>query len=133
MKAHKYCLLAFALVILPGCAGSPLRQDTRQIVIEYPTCEGKEDCELKWSRAVQWITKNSFFQIRLMNDMLIETYPSAGNFNAYSAYRVTKVPLGQQRYRLEIQAGCGNLFGCVSGQDPGTVIGTLSRYIQTGQ
>ncbi len=130
MKINRCWLLAFALLILPGCGG---RQEIRQTTIQMPTCEGKEDCELKWARAVQWITKNSSFRIRIMNDLLIETFPSAGNYNMYAAYRVSKVPLGQQRYRLELESGCGNLFGCGSGQGPSTVLPALSRYIQTGQ
>ena len=131
MRLRDFCFLVVTIAMFSGCAGSPLRKDLRQVAVEHPTCEGKEDCELKWARAVQWITKNSSFRIRLMNDILIETYPSVGSLDAFIAYRITRVPLGQEKYRLEIQAACGNLFGCV--KNPGSAMVELSQYIRTGQ
>lgn len=106
-------LVVLALAALAGCAvpqyGAPISNAPSATP---PTCAGLDECELKWARALQWINANSHWRLSLVTDMQIETYPSVGNGNAFPAYRVTRFPLGEGRYRLDIEAACGNLFGC---------------------
>lgn len=74
-------------------------------------CNNNDECELKWGRAILWISENSHWKIRNQTDNLITT---EGPFDTtYVAYIVNKVPLGDGAYQIKIQAGCGNIFGCI--------------------
>lgn len=112
MISWRSVLIVAAAAALAGCVtryGSP---GPDAPTASAPTCAGKEECEIKWSRALQWINANSYWRTRMVNDMVIETFPSVGNGNAFPAFRVTRVPLGEGRYQLQIESGCGNIFGC---------------------
>ena len=74
-------------------------------------CEGGENCEIKWSRAIMWISQYSHWKIRVQTDSLITT---EGPFDTVdAAYQVQKVPLGNNKYSIDMSLGCGNPFGCV--------------------
>lgn len=74
-------------------------------------CEGGENCEIKWSRAIMWISQYSHWKIRVQSDSLITT---EGPFDTvHAAYQVQKVPLGNNKYSIDMSLGCGNPFGCV--------------------
>lgn len=74
-------------------------------------CSGTDDCEVKWGRAILWVSQNSHWKIRNQTDNLITT---EGPFDTvYAAYSINKVPLGKGKYQILMRAGCGNPFGCV--------------------
>jgi hypothetical protein len=74
------------------------------------TCTAGEDCELKWSRAMDWLQRNSCWKLRNVTDSLITT---EGPFNTQSAaFEITKFPRGGGVYEIRFRAGCGNPFGC---------------------
>ena len=74
-------------------------------------CSDADDCEVKWGRAILWVSQNSHWKIRNQSDNLITT---EGPFDSvYAAYCINKVPLGKGKYRIMMRAGCGNPFGCV--------------------
>lgn len=121
-------IIAITLFVLVGCAGGPV---TRQpVAYDFPTCTTK-DCEVKWSRALQWIQQKSAFGIRLMNDSMIETFPSTGAMNPRLAYRATKIAQGDGRYQIRIEATCGNFIACT--ESPQEFTRGMIRFIETGQ
>lgn len=84
-----------------------MRLDTAREV----TCDGAEDCEIKWGRAVQWVLDHTAFRIQVPTDTLIQTAGPTPN-HPDLAVVVSKVALGGGRYRFELRGGCDNMFGC---------------------
>jgi len=76
------------------------------------TCEGQSECEVKWGRAIQYVLDNSSFRIQQQTDSLIQT-AGPSSINQFDiAMLVSKVPLGDGKYRFDLRAGCDNAFGC---------------------
>jgi hypothetical protein len=74
------------------------------------TCDGKDDCEIKWAAALRWVSDNSHWKLRAVTESLVTT---EGPFDTvYAAFQVQKFPLGGGRYEFQFSAGCGNMFGC---------------------
>jgi hypothetical protein len=117
-----------AAALLAGCATQPSYYSVPTAAA--PTCQGKEDCELRWTRAVQWINANSRLSIRMMNDTVIETHAGFGDASALTGFRVTRVPLGDGKYQLQIDAACANVFICVP--PPNDAALRLMTYINSG-
>jgi hypothetical protein len=112
MKSRTILFVVFSLV-LGGCATmSTSDKAYYQRVANSPIyCTDAEDCEVKWGRAILWVSQNSHWKIRNQSDWLITT---EGPFDTvHAAYSINKVPLGNGKYQIMMQAGCGNLFGCV--------------------
>jgi len=124
----KLLSIAVALFILVGCAAPARQAAVPEPSVEFPVCGGTADCEVKWGRAIQWINANSHWRIRLMNESMIETFGSGSS--TYLSYRVTRIPLGEQKYRIEVHAGCRNLFGC--NPHPAQGVYELTRFIDKG-
>ena len=80
-----------------------------------------------WQRAQLWIAKNSEVKIQTATDVLIQTYGSDNTTTI--TYTVTREPTGIDSYAVEMQAGCGNWFGC-SPKPPKVQIATFYEYIQ---
>lgn len=114
-KSHFIIISIFIITCNSGCSTVLLskQQRTQLAAVANKTiyCEGGEDCELKWGRAILWITQNSHWKIRIQTDNLTTT---EGPFDTvYAAYQVQKIPLGNNKYTINMVAGCGNIFGCV--------------------
>ena len=91
-------------------------------------CSGKDACAVMWQRAQLWIAKNSEVKIQTATDVLIQTF-GAESTTTTITYTVTREPVGVDSYTVEMQAGCGNWFGC--GPKPVKVqIASFYEYIQ---
>ena len=144
MFGGRRLLIGLTLVpVLSGCVTltpeqqAQLERDAAQQI----TCTKGEDCEVKWGRAITWISRNSQWKIQTQNDNMIQTYTSVGS-SAASSFLVNKVPLGNGVYEIGMTSGCDNLLGCipdatelkasfnrfVSGAAPPGASGTPSRY-----
>jgi len=111
MKRLALGLIALSLIFAGGCATPAQRAKLQQIANQPIYCEKGNDCEVKWGRAILWISNNSYWKIRQQTDNLITT---EGPFNKTKAsYVVNKTPLGGGRYQITMRLGCGNPFGCV--------------------
>lgn len=105
--------LLIAVVAVSGCVTmTPTQQaqvtaDSQRRV----TCEGKDDCELKWATALRWVQDNSYWKLRAVTDSVITTEGPLDSPSA--AFSITKFPLGRGAYEIQFRAGCGNMFGCV--------------------
>lgn len=103
----------FLALLLFGCSTiTPEQNAYLTVMANMPIyCESGEDCEVKWGRALMWVTRNSYWKIRVQTNDLITT---EGPFDTvYAAYQIQKVPLGNNRYEIVMNLGCGNPFGCV--------------------
>lgn len=109
----KLIFVALALILVSSCATMSTSDRTYyQRIANSPIyCSGTEDCDVKWGRAILWVSQNSHWKIRNQTDSLITT---EGPFDTvHAAYSINKVPLGKGKYQILMRAGCGNPFGCV--------------------
>lgn len=103
------------LLFLTGCAGMPEEQrrfEEQVFSNSIPTCQSDKECEVKWAAARRWVLDNSGFKIQTYTDDYMETF----NVQDYAATqvwaRVSKEPLGESGYRILVELGCNNPFGC---------------------
>jgi hypothetical protein len=103
-----------ALVVLAGCTIDP-QEGSTQASASPPapvTCQAGADCDAKWSRAIEWIKKNSAWKIQRQTDVLIQTYNSI-NDSSSPGFKVTKVAASQPgTYEMDFTGKCSNMWGC---------------------
>ncbi len=109
-------------ILLSGCAAIAENQAARlsakkrlievqeHLVGVRPTCSGDDDCKAKWEVAQLWVVENSFYDLKIVTDVLLETYRSKGK---PLAMKVTKDPIGDGEYKLVAYASCSNGSGCI--------------------
>ncbi len=103
----------FAPLVLAACATmTPQQQAELKSEAARPiTCSTKDDCEVKWARALRWVQDHSRWKIRNATESLITT---EGPFDSTdAAFSITKLATDGGVYEIEFRAGCGNIFGCV--------------------
>lgn len=113
MKINLTVVTLFVMFIVTACSTmSATDNNYYQSLANSPIyCSNEEDCEVKWGRAILWVSKNSHWKIRNQSDSLITT---EGPFKTvYPAFIINKVPLGKGMYQIMFDAGCGNIFGCI--------------------
>ena len=107
--------VVFAFVIVAGCTIDP-EQASAPAPVSPPasiTCQAGADCDAKWSRAIEWITKNSEWRIQRQTDALIQTSSSI-NDSPSPAFKVTKVAAGAPgAYEIDFSGKCSNMWGCM--------------------
>ena len=91
-----------SLLCVIGCATAP---DTRVI-----TCVAGQDCDAKWSRAMQWLQQNSSWKVHTQTDTSIVTEGPADT--AKPAFEVTKVTEDNGTSRISMRAWCGTGANC---------------------
>lgn len=110
---HRIAIAAAALLIA-GTASArerPVDHSLDRIIATPVVCEGPEDCEAKWSRALSWVLTYADYRLQLNTDTLIQTYGPFINPHG-TAFSVTKVPLGGGRYVFELRAACRSTPWC---------------------
>lgn len=93
-------------------------------------CDGDE-CKQLWERAQFWVARHSEWKIQTATDVLIQTYNANSSALSYG-FTVTKEPLGEKRYRITLEAACGNMFGCLE-LKPGEVRAAFAHYLRSGK
>jgi len=112
MNPRHAAALAFAL-FLTGCATQQQKAIDAEIANTPILCAQGEGCEVKWGRALSWVTQNSHWKIRNSTDSLITTESGTvddGDVHAY--FSILKTAQGGGQYRIDFQAACNNMFGC---------------------
>jgi len=110
MKKIVFCIL---LLTLTSCASSTgnLTPEMEAEMRKPLICNGDEQCQLYWERALFYVNSHSRYKIQTQTDSLIQTYsPTGGTTNL--GYNISKEPLGNNSYRIWIKVGCDNMFGC---------------------
>jgi hypothetical protein len=75
------------------------------------TCKAGPDCDAKWSRAISWITTNSYWKIQSQTDQLIQTSNSVGS-TPHPSFTVTKLAKENGIYEITFAGACDNSIGC---------------------
>jgi hypothetical protein len=107
-----HALFAVALFSM-GCATQQQKSINAEIANTPIICTQGEGCEVKWGRALTWVTQNSHWKIRNSTDSLLTTEsgtPDDGNTNP--SFSILKTAQGDGKYRIDFQAGCNNMFAC---------------------
>ena len=105
------CVVSYALT---GCVTMTPEQQAKmnKDAAQKVTCTKGDDCEVKWGRAITWISQNSQWKIQTQNENMIQTYTAVGG-SAASHFLVNKVPQGSGLYEITMASGCDNFIGCV--------------------
>ncbi len=109
--------VVFAFLIVAGCTIDPEQASApAPAPASAPTpitCQTGADCDAKWARAIEWITKNSAWRIQRQTDTLIQTNSSI-NDSPSPAFKVTKVAAGGPgAYEIDFAGKCSNMWGCM--------------------
>jgi hypothetical protein len=101
--------LLFASVLALGACASEPYIPTAKVVEAAKTpviCEGKEACDIMWSKAQIWVSENSGYKIQVATDSIIETY-TAPDYSPEYSVKMTKMPLGNGKQELSLSIYCG--------------------------
>lgn len=75
-----------------------------------PTCESDKECAAKWAAARRWVLDNCSFKLQHITDDFLETYNSTDYASTGMWCRVTKSPVSDTAYRIEVETGINNAF-----------------------
>ncbi|HLG85976.1 MAG TPA: PDZ domain-containing protein [Alphaproteobacteria bacterium] len=114
MKAARFYQVAAAIIFLNACAHQTPEQEAalRAEAARPVECGGAEDCQVKWSRALQWVKNNSAYKFQQATDSLIATMGPLPD-DPRPAYTITKILQVGGRATFDFDGGCDNIFGCV--------------------
>lgn len=125
-------LVAFTgVLLLAGCAGNqPKLSATLQNALDSDlTCKGASECKLMWERATFYINETSGYKIQVYNDTIIQTFNSTEG-STKLAFSVAKEPLGNESYKMNVNAWCANMLFCRPNQYE--AIAKAKHYMKTG-
>jgi len=113
MSSLRLIIAAMAISLLSGCASSPDVPTMRSLIAQTtPVCVGEADCDAKWKAAQHWVVNYAGLSVHVVTDTLIDTY--IGNTqDPRLIVRVTKVPLGADRFQILFFASCNYPYGCI--------------------
>ena len=114
-----------ATLFLSGCTGLTA-EELERYAAQKITCAQGDDCDVKWGRAITWISQNSPWKIQTQNDSMIMTYPPT-NESPASGFLVNKVPLKTGVYEITMSSRCGKLDGCIP--NPTELKGSFNRFV----
>ena len=115
MKHLLFILLT--VIFFSGCASQNSLQNSSlspamQADLARPLyCQGAKECKVMWKRALQFVSLNAGYEIKTANAALIETkdwHLYAGKNKTALSMRVTKLPRGDGKYQIWIEAWCTN-------------------------
>jgi len=105
MRAN-FLLIIIIAAGLAGCATVP--PSDRQ-PIQAITCKSKADCDVKWSKAVAWVSANAAYRMQVQSEQLIQTYNS---IDTGLSVVVNKISEPNGAGKIVARMSCGNMFGC---------------------
>jgi len=113
MKVRLELICAFAAMSLGACATVPteeLAANKQTCVESITTCRTPKECEARWAAARNWMLSNCGFRLEHVEPDYLETYKSGDYANTDLYCRVTKTPIGETAYRIELVAGANNFM-----------------------
>lgn len=130
----KNIVIALSLLSLSGCAMPPSQSSVDRLAMQarardtMPTCNASAQCQNKWDAAQVWVSKNAGYKIRTATTALIETYEAVGGSTDFYM-RVTKEPLGDGKYQMNLALRCDNFISCRA--EPYQLIMDFNNYINS--
>jgi hypothetical protein len=73
-----------------------------------PICGTAKECEAKWAAARNWMLEQCGLRLQHIEQDYLETYKSGDYANTDLYCRVTKTPISEAEYRIELTAGANN-------------------------
>jgi len=115
----RFPLLATAVCFLTASGCAPVTDPATSSAIEAlaaspVVCTAGPDCDAKWSRASTWVAQNSDYKVQVASETLIQTMGPLP-YDPRPAFVVTKMATGDNSFRIELNGGCDNIFGCIPG------------------
>ena len=110
--------------------GTEAVEKARNVTI---TCVDTKDCNVKWARATQWVSGNSYFKLQIANESIITT---EGPINSAaiahnSAISVNRLPKGDGTSSIVFKSWCANEFGCVPSHE--ILLTRFADFVNGGQ
>lgn len=113
-----FALAALATSALSGCMTPEAaaqrdeaeRAARAQYVASIPTCSTAKECEAKWSAARRWVLDHCGFRLQTVTADYMETYNVRDVASTAMWCRVTRSPISETVYRIELENGVNNLF-----------------------
>ncbi|MFL1908378.1 hypothetical protein [Plesiomonas shigelloides] len=126
----KIFFIVFSALIITACAQNPPVSPEVKAAAEKPLiCNGKEQCDFYWERALFYVSSNSKFKVQTATDNLIQTFSPTGQ-TPLVGYQVVREPLSKDEYRIWVKVWCDNMFGCVP--DSTVEVANIKKYIAGG-
>jgi hypothetical protein len=115
MKRYAFALFS-ALIFLQGCAAlPPTTQEDRDYLSDaaalYATQPIIPESEIKdaWARAQVFLNLYGELKIQTATDYALNTYNPI-QYDARCAFAITKVPIGDGKYKIALQCYTNNIF-----------------------
>lgn len=112
-KLRSVLLVLLAAAALPGCAMTPTpeqMQASERYRTSIPTCSAAKECEVKWAAARNWMLGNCGFRLEKIEPDYLETYKSGDSASTDLYCRVTRTPISDTAYRIELTAAANNFL-----------------------
>lgn len=108
------CAAVFSVALLAGCATLTPEQEAEiaRQAARPVTCLAGSDCQMKWSRAIEWVAENSSYKLLTQSDRVIQTMGPLDEDPA-SAFLITLADRGSGLSEVVFRSGCDNMFGCI--------------------
>ena len=106
-------------------AAAKEQAERERYIAMMPTCDGEDDCRLKWEAAELWIADNAGMAMHTQTNVVLATF--ASNPSTRISARATKRPIGGGEYRIEVWAGCTNFLSIAAGDCDLTE--SFARYV----
>lgn|SRR5487761_1326865 len=100
-------VLAACNTMTPQQTAALAAQASRPVI-----CSSEQDCRVKWSRAVTWVSQNSAYKFKSQTDLLIETMGPLPD-DTSPAFTITRTANADGSSIINFGGGCDNIFGCI--------------------
>lgn len=115
MKRYFTLFVFMSFLLTTGCATmSPEKRARLMQIAETPIyCHSEDECQVKWGRAILWVSDHSRWKIRNQTDSIITTEGPSEAYPFSAAYVVNRLPLGGGNYQILVKLGCASSAGCI--------------------
>lgn len=100
-------LVPVAGLLVAACVTQP-RQSAPYVA--PAECASKDECDVLWSAALQWVQSNCGMRIQNASEMMIQTHKSGDYADTHLGCEVTKMALGGGRYQIVPHFWVNNAF-----------------------
>lgn len=98
-------------------------------------CRSETSCGIAWSKALQWVTQNSRYKVRMVNDYMIDTFGPNEGYGGLG-FTVQRVVINGQigislTTRCLTSAGIGGLFAIECDSDEQSYLDSFVKFLAT--
>ena len=114
----KFFILVLCTTGLMACAGmwhvsqpvSGIEKDRILALVERRPllCNEGTDCEMKWAKAVAWLSLNAPTRLQSQTDLVASTYNCVGAICMKTSFTINQIPQGNGVRKILFRGGCRN-------------------------